>query len=105
MLKELELDDITLDIEFSNIHRDEYALGFSSKNAENEFSIELDRHLDFYDLNKRQTNIVNFLNHLNISRQSLYLFWLFCDLLLKFKLTETSCAPPEFIPSPATVRS
>ena len=50
MLEKLELNNITLDIEFSNILRDEYALGFSSKNAENEFSIELDRNLDFHDL-------------------------------------------------------
>ena len=39
MLEKLELNNITLDIEFSNILRDEYALGFSSRNAENEFSI------------------------------------------------------------------
>ena len=32
MLEKLELNNITLDIEFSNILRDEYALGFSSKN-------------------------------------------------------------------------
>jgi hypothetical protein len=50
MLEQLELVDISIDIEFSNILRDEYALGFSSKNAENEFSIELDRNLDFHDL-------------------------------------------------------
>ena len=50
MLEKLELNNITLDIEFSNILRDEYALGFSSRNAENEFSIELDRNLDFHDL-------------------------------------------------------
>ena len=50
MLEKLELNNITLDIEFSNILRDEYALGFSSRNADNEFSIELDRNLDFNDL-------------------------------------------------------
>ena len=50
MLEKLELNNITLDIEFSNILRDEYALGFSSKNTDNEFSIELDRNLDFNDL-------------------------------------------------------
>lgn len=50
MLEKLELNNITLDIEFSNILRDEYALGFSSRNAENEFSIELDRNLNFNDL-------------------------------------------------------
>ena len=33
MLEKLELNDISLDIEFSNILRDEYALGFSSRNA------------------------------------------------------------------------
>lgn len=50
MLEQLELVDISIDIEFSNILRDEYALGFSSKNSENEFSIELDRNLNFHDL-------------------------------------------------------
>ena len=50
MLEKLELNDISLDIEFSNILRDEYALGFSSRNAENDFSIELDRNLNFHDL-------------------------------------------------------
>ena len=50
MLEKLELNDISLEIEFSNILRDEYALGFSSRNAENDFSIELDRNLNFHDL-------------------------------------------------------
>jgi len=50
MEKELKLSNILIDVEVSNLFANENAYGFCSHSSTNEYTIELDRTLELYDL-------------------------------------------------------